>query len=269
MSLWDQFELFTASEAASLVIPNNELELKALLKKMRESYDKAIGEVFAKHFEIAYPDSQSRPQKNRYHSVNDPLPEIFFYSRALDMQSRMLFSPAPSNISSKLFQDWYDNDTDKHYAFSSNFDVQQFDRKELHRWLTFHGIESSYTFERVDSSNTANSTIPEPLDATVLATPKQLLKAFDQWGLKKNWFDSPSKQTWLFAARKQIGIGGNSPTPPLYCPLEVMIGLATKIRRGNGAHPRISEEKGWRILKSHFPATYDKFQSFEVVDDQS
>lgn len=269
MSLWDQFELFSATEAASLVIPNDESESRALLKKMRESYEKALGEVFAKQFEIAYPDSQSRPQKIRYHSINDPLPENLFYSRALDMQSRMLFRPDPSGISYKLFQDWYNNETDKHYAFSCNFDVQQFDRKELHRWLTFHEIESSYTFERVDSPHTVNLTIHDPFDPTVLATPNQLLSAFDKWGLKKSWFDSPSKQAWLFAARKQIGIGGNSSTPPLYCPLEVMIGLATKIRRGNGAPPRISEEKGWRILKSHFPATHYKFQSLEVIDDQS
>lgn len=269
MSLWDQFELFTASEAASLAITNNELESRALLKKMRESYDKAVGEVFAKQFEITYPDSQSRPQKIRYHSVNDPLPESLLYSRSLDMHSRMLFRPESNNISSKLFQDWYSNDTDKHYAFSSNFDVQQFDRQELHRWLSFHAIESSYAFERGSPPGTANSINSEPFDPDVLATPSQLLKAFEQWGLKKNWFDAPGKQAWLSAARKQIGIGGNKPTPPLYCPLEVMIGLTTKIRRGKNAPPRISEEKGWHILRGHFPATFEKFRGYEVIDNQS
>jgi hypothetical protein len=185
------------------------------------------------------------------------------------MNSRVLFRPDPSDASSKLFQDWCRDKTDEHYAFSSKFEVQKFDRKEINRWLTFHNIDSDYTFIKTDLHALGIPQSHAPLDVTVLATPDRLLSVFGQWGLKKNWFDSPRKQAWLLAARKQNGIGGNSPTPPLYCPHEVMVGLASKIKRGKGAPPRISEVKGWQILKRQFPATYNKFQSFEVVDDQS
>ena len=46
MSLWDQFELFLAVDAAGLAIPTNYSEKKALLNKMRDSYEKAVDEVF-------------------------------------------------------------------------------------------------------------------------------------------------------------------------------------------------------------------------------
>jgi hypothetical protein len=269
MSLWDQFELFHAVDAAGLVIAANDSERKALLNKMRDSYEKAVDEVFSKCFELTYPDSQVNSNKVQYRSIGDPLPESLFYSRALDMQGRVLFRPDPSDASSKIFQEWYGNKTDEHCAFSSKFEVQKFDRKEIDRWLTFHNIDSDYRFINTGLQAIGTPRSPEPLDVTVLATPNRLLSVFGQWGLKKNWFDSPRKQAWLLAARKQIGIGGNSPTPPLYCPHEVMVGLANKIKRGKGAPPRISEVKGWQILKRQFPATYDKFQSLEVVDVQS
>ena len=269
MSLWDQFELFLAVDAAGLAIPTNDSEKKALLNKMRDSYEKAVDEVFSKYFELTYPDSQVNSNKVRYHSIDDQLPESLFYSRALDMQSRVLFRPDPSDASSKLFQAWCRDKTDEHYAFSSKFEVQKFDRKEIDRWLIFHNIDSDYGFVKTDLQAMGTPQISAPLDVTVLATPNRLLSVFGQWGLKKNWFDSPRKHAWLLSARKQNGIGGNSPSPPLYCPREVMVGLANKIKRGKGAPPRISEVKGWQILKRQFPATYDKFQSLEVIDDQS
>jgi hypothetical protein len=269
MSLWDQFELFLAVDAAGLAIPTNDSEKKALSNKMRDSYEKAVDEVFSKYFELTYPDSQVNSNKVRYRSIDDPLPERLFYSRALDMQGRVLFRPDPSDASSKLFQEWCRDKTDEHYAFSSKFEVQKFDRKEIDRWLAFHNIGSDYSFIKTGLKATGIPQSSAPLDVTVLATPDRLLSVFGQWGFKKNWFDSPRKQAWLWSARKQNGIGGNSPSPPLYCPHEVMVGLANKIKRSKGAPPRISEVKGWQILKRQFPATYDKFQSFEVVDDQS
>ena len=56
MSLWDQFELFFAVDAADLAIPTNDSERKALLNKMHDSYEKAVDEVFSKYFELTHPD---------------------------------------------------------------------------------------------------------------------------------------------------------------------------------------------------------------------
>lgn len=268
MSLWDQFELFSAADAASLAIPDNESETKALLNKMLDSYGKAVDEVFSKHFELTYPDSPVNLSKVRYHSIDDPLPEKLLYSRALDMHRQVLFRDNPSSASINLFQEWRSNETDKHYAFSCAFEVQKFDRAELHRWLTFHAIESAYCFLKPDSSSAPNPTNPLPLDTTVLATPDRLLRAFSQWGLKEDWFNAPRKQSWLLSARKQIGIGGNSSKPPLYCPFEVMQGLANRTKPRNGA-VRMSEAKGWQILKKQFTSTYEKFEHYDPSRDQS
>jgi len=115
--------------------------------------------------------------------------------------------------------------------------------------------------------DTANQTKPK-LDLTVLATPAQLLSAFEQWQLKRGWFNEPSKHPWLLAARKQPGRGGNTPAAPLYCPYEVMIGLTTKIRPRDGG-VRLSREKGFEFLKRFFPAVYEKFEIMAPDDDQS
>ena len=115
--------------------------------------------------------------------------------------------------------------------------------------------------------DTTNQTKPK-LDLTVLATPAQLLSAFDQWHLKAGWFNEPSKHPWLLAARKRPGRGGNTSAAPLYCPYEVMIGLTTKIRlRYGGVRP--SREKGFQLLKRFFPAVYEKFEANAPDYDQS
>lgn len=116
-------------------------------------------------------------------------------------------------------------------------------------------------------SDTANQTKLMP-DLTVLATPAQLLGAFGRWGLKKGWFNEPSKHPWLLAARKQPGKGGNKSIAPLYCPYEVMIGLTTQSRPRNPA-VRTSKEKGFELLERFFPAVYAKFEIMAPDDDQS
>jgi hypothetical protein len=92
-----------------------------------------------------------------------------------------------------------------------------------------------------------------------------LLKAFGQWGLKKDWFNSPRKHGWLSEARKRIGVGGNQSQPPLYCPYEVMVGLATKTKPRYGHRP-MSERKGWQILRQRFSAAYSKFGHLDYGD---
>jgi hypothetical protein len=268
MSHWDKLELFSAADAASLVTGDDKSETKALLNQMRDAYENAVGETFTKHFEIRHPHSQANPKPVRYHSITDPLPEGLLYSRALDMQSGLLFRPDPEEVSCKFFNEWHGNHTDRHHAFSCNFDVQKFDRNELQRWLAFHKIDSSYSFVQAGPPAAAHPPSPEPLDLTVLEIPAQLLRAFERTGLKKGWFNEPSKHPWLLAARKQPGRGGNTPAAPLYCPYEVMIGLTTKIRPRDGG-VRLSREKGFQLLKRFFPAVYEKFEFMAPDDDQS
>ena len=45
MSLWDQFDLLKAADAAELAFPANASEAKALLTKMQKSYEKALAET--------------------------------------------------------------------------------------------------------------------------------------------------------------------------------------------------------------------------------
>lgn len=267
MSIWDQISLLTAVDAANLALPDNESEAKALFIKMKKSYAKALGEVFTKHLDTGHPELGEANSKPKYQSLDAPLPEEYLYSRALEMQSMVLFRPKASAASCSFFHDWYRDENGVDGAFSSNFDAQEFSRDELHRWLSFHGIESAYPFVKFPPSS-VESVPPEPLDTKVLATPAELLRAFGVWGLKEDWFNSPSKQSWLLAARKQIGVGGNRPKPPLYCPYEVMFGLATKTRPRNGAK-RMSQEKGLQVLRIRFPDANCKFQAFEITDDQS
>ena len=268
MSLWNKLELFSAADAAGLVTGDHKSETKALLNQMRDAYENAVGETFTKHYEITHPLSQAYPKQVQYHSLTDPLPEGLLYSRALDMQTRLLFRPHPEEVSYKFFNEWYNNHTDKNHAFSCNFDVQKFDRKELQRWLAFHDIESDYPFVRAGSPAAANPPSPEPIDLAVLATPAQLLGAFGQWGLKRGWFNEPRKHPWLLAARKQPGKGGNKPIAPLYCPYEAMIGLTTQSRPRNAA-VRTSKEKGFKLLERFFPAVYAKFEIMAPDADQS
>lgn len=268
MSLWDQFHLFTAADAVNLVITNNTSESKALLKKMKRGYEKALGETFTKHYETGHPELKQAIAEIKYQSIDAPLPEEHLYSRSLEVQAKVLFRPDAIAASCVFFHDWYSNGTGEDGAFSSNFDAQEFSREELHRWLTFQKIESAYPFIEEAPPKSVDSAQPEPLDRKVLETPAELLRFFGVWGLKKEWFDSPANQSWLLAARKQIGVGGNQSKPPLYCPYEVMFGLATKTRPRNGAK-RMSQVKGWQILRNHFPETHYKFQALEVVVDQS
>ena len=102
MSHWDKLELFSAADAASLVTGDDKSETKALLNQMRDAYENAVGETFTKHFEIRHPHSQANPKPVRYHSITDPLPEGLLYSRALDMQSGLLFRPDPEEVSCKF-----------------------------------------------------------------------------------------------------------------------------------------------------------------------
>ena len=259
MSLWDQFDLFKAADATNLAFPANASEAKALLTKMQKGYGKALGETFLKHYATGHPERKKSAKEIRYDSFDTPLPEAHLYSRMLEVHAILLFRPDFSPASCSFFHDWYKDETGLDGAFSCNFEAQEFSRNELHRWLAFHGIESAYAFQKPPPPKTIAPTAPEPPDVTRLATPDELIKAFSQWGLREEWFDSPGNQAWLIAARKRKGIGGNKAKSPLYCPYEVMIGLTTKTKPRRGA-ARMRVEKGWQVLHFRFPAVYSKFE---------
>jgi hypothetical protein len=78
-------------------------------------------------------------------------------------------------------------------------------------------------------------------------TRKELQDAFGTAVLPDAWFAKEPK--WLRDAKRQPGRRGQ---PALYCPYEVMMGLRKKVRMVN----RISEPKGWQIMRASFPASH-------------
>jgi hypothetical protein len=268
MSHWDAVPLFLAAEAAALAIQNDPSEEKALLTRMRNSYESAVAEVVSKNYEVSHPNSLAGTKLVKYFSLDDPLPEGLLYSRALAMHVKQIFRPNPTEASLKSFWDWCRNRSAESFIFSRKFEIQKFAREELHQWFEFHGIESEYDFVQKNDSPTANTDTPKPIDIATLASPEQLLTAFSKYGLRKAWFNSPRNHKWLINARKRVGIGGNRPKPPLYCPYEVMRALAYRIKRGPDAPPRISIDKGWSLLRRSFPEAYEKFKCHESTDDQ-
>ena len=265
MSLWDKLDRFSAADAAALAVPNDASEGRALLIRMQKGYEKALSETVFKHQDTAHPGVRGHGSALRYGSFDVPLPEEHLYSWALELHAKLLFRPDFHVVSCQAFHNWVREEAGSHGAFSCNFGAQEFSRDELYRWLTFHGIESAYAFKRLAPTTPVVPVAPKPLDITVLATPEDLLKAFGQWGLKKDWFNSPRKHGWLSEARKRIGVGGNQSKPPLYCPYEVMVGLATKTKPRYGHRP-MSERKGWQILRQRFSAAYSKFGHLDYGD---
>lgn len=268
MSLWDQFDRFTAADAATLAIQNNQSEAKALLTKIRKAYEKALSETFLKHYETGHPASRANNKTPQYQSIDDPLPASHLYSWALVLQAKLLFRPNPSEASCIFFHEWHKNETGSDGAFSSNFDAQEFSRDELHRWLTFHKIESDYQFKKVETATEDKASTHQTIDIKLLATPEELLKAFGVWGLKKTWFNCLGNHGWLLEARRRVGVGGNSSKPPLFCPLWVMLGLATQTKPRKGFSPRVSIGKGWERLKINFPLVYQANLHLAPDDDQ-
>ena len=92
-------------------------------------------------------------------------------------------------------------------------------------------------------------------DFTVLATRTQLIEAFGKFtGMNKAWFDNLTDVPKLRAARKYKGISGRRYAEPLFCPYEVMQWLIDPKRRKG---TKLSDLKGWSILKSYFPNVYN------------
>lgn len=98
-----------------------------------------------------------------------------------------------------------------------------------------------------------------PIRYDLLATRAELVAAFGVWGLNFGMFKNLTERQWLMDARKVKGRGQKSNiVEPLFCPLEVMRGLATKTRK-----PKFSEEKGWDVLENKFNNVFEENQQFD------
>jgi len=269
MTVWDKHEDFLAEEAAGLVVSGSS-EIAALLSLMRNSYVEAYGQLALK-YACLYEglEVEGDAEEIIYRANQDQLPEDWLYSNSLHAYHEVLFG-TPDNShpdedaikdAQLLYRAFQKEKSGNHPVMSSQFEIQQFSRKEIDRWLLLNDISSQYAFVPTEPRPYV-----QPIDPSVLATPKQLLAAFESWGLKERWFDEPKKHLWLLHARKVLGKGGNRPIPPLYCPYEVMVGLRTKTRSGRKP---FSEDKGLKVLKAHFPATFNRLEGFLPPDDRS
>lgn len=104
-----------------------------------------------------------------------------------------------------------------------------------------------------------NEDLPGTPDFAQLATPGELLSAFRQVGLRESWFKDLASHDWLRSARKVKGHGQRGHRrKPLFCPYEVMLGLARSARSS-----RLDERRGWHILETEFPHVYAAHEAYD------
>lgn len=125
-------------------------------------------------------------------------------------------------------------------------------RKVLGAWRNPSPVETRWRAEDagVDEGRPAQHVAPAVVDLASLATPAELLDAFQHW-LKAEWFDNLSDRAWLRNARRHKGKSGRNGAAPLFCPFAVMRGLMTSTRG-----ERLPQVRGWHILREKFPAAY-------------
>ena len=142
---------------------------------------------------------------------------------------------------------------------------------DLIPWLRLRGFDSmadGLDISVQDESGTSpdDRVARESSEAehALLATPAELISAFHVWGLHADWFKTLKDRAWLLEARRVKGHGQRSHTvQPLFCPLAVMRGLATKTR----SKSPMSLNKGWSILKREFPQVYAKNSKDDPRDE--
>jgi hypothetical protein len=101
-------------------------------------------------------------------------------------------------------------------------------------------------------------------DYSLLATPKQLIDAFGQYGLDEGLFKNVTNSKWLLNARKVKGVGKKGcEITPMFCPYEVMKNALKSARKVKG---RMSERQGWMALRRHFPKVYEPYASYSGLD---
>ena len=278
MSLWDQHVDFLAEEVAHLALEDIS-EISGLLSLMRKAYGEAFSAVVTKYLIITGQlELENYTGLDLSLSIEDQLSQDCLYSRALKAYAEIFLDPNKSTQYDEIaltdahnfFRSFIEKKGGESPVLSGRFEIQRFSREEIDRWLNLRGIASKYKFAlennaTVISHDRAPASV-QPIDTSILVTPNDLLAAFSQWGLKKQWFNEPGNHPWLYSARKVIGRGGNKPIPPLYCPYEVMLGLRTVSR---AARDRFSEKKGWEILSKHFRAAFERYKACMPDLDQS
>lgn len=131
------------------------------------------------------------------------------------------------------------------------------ERAEFERWFDATGLQTSLT------APAQTPTTPAPVvetDYSLLATPAELLDAFEKWGLVAAWFDDLNSHKWLLDARRKKGQGQRGHViEPLFCPFDVMNGLIGKVRKTS----RLNPDTAWRTLEHKFPEVYAAFQEHD------
>ena len=133
---------------------------------------------------------------------------------------------------------------------------------DFEHWLTTQGESPSIHIAAWVQSTTltVDTAAPVPaqvIDYSLLATPSQLLDAFERWGMEAAWFDDLNSRKWLKEARRKKGQGQRGLViEPLFCPFKVMTGMIEKVRRVN----RLNPDTAWRTLEHKFPKVYDTFE---------
>lgn len=162
MSVWDQHDDFLAEEVAELAITDAS-ESTGLLSLMHKAYDLALRETETKYLFITDKiEIDGEPALQPYRFKEDPLPEDGLYSVALETYKELLFNSIAAEQQDeqsqadvhKLFDTFRNEKNGEHPSLSSQFEIQQFSRKEISRWLQLNEINSIYPFSLKNQLNT-------------------------------------------------------------------------------------------------------------------
>jgi len=264
MSVWDQHADFLAKEAATLAI-TDQSESAGLLSLMQKAYDLALREAETKYGYLANKiEIEDGSALQSYRFKKDPLPEDGLYSKALKTYTELLFSSPSSDQHSEqspddveqLFDTFCKKKNGWHSSLSSQFEIQRFSREEIDRWLRLCGVKSQYLF-LVAPVVQPELVMLNKCHQDCWVTHTKLLTAFEDWGLRNEWFRYLNSHEWLKKSRMQLGVGGRKSVQALYCPYSVMLGL-TKDIKGREKGEMLQFNQGKRILRNYFPGSYDK-----------
>ena len=154
MSVWDQHDDFLAEEVAELAITDAS-ESGGLLSLMHKAYDLALRETETKYLFITDKiEIDGEPPLSPYRFKEDPLPEDGLYSVALETYKELLFNSIAAEQQGeqshadvhKLFDTFRNEKNGEHPSLSSQFEIQQFSRREIARWLDHKNVTSKYSF---------------------------------------------------------------------------------------------------------------------------
>jgi len=129
---------------------------------------------------------------------------------------------------------------------------------KYHSWIDGH---MELTTPPAAPAQTKTTEAGEEVDYSLMATPEQLLDAFEKWGcMKAAWFDDLNSRRWLLKARRKKGQGQRGHVmKPLFCPFAVMNGLIEKGRKNK----RLQPDPAWRTLEHKFPKVYAVFEAHD------